>query len=559
MMAGLALAAVLSACAPAFEPELSENFSRQAQQTAQYFFKVAAGDNSLTSSSSLRLQPANNFEPNEVTITTTGYETTDPGTTSADFNLYIDPALVENNIPGLGLYPAVDAAENGSAPITADTAVPLKYIATYSSRNTVVLKIPFTEVNSIKNKKVVLVLDPGVVSFNGPNNHRLNMDGNTDYGQADDIFIKYYSVVGNSGVNPAIPIPTNEPTGYYAHPPQYVGQGTGEGTALTLYRPSLTYPATASESVTLVGGTKIVVEGLLDLTPVNSSSPYHPGSGAGSAGGPKKDNFDKEIISKGFKFQKFNYDTKEWVDVGFTVSDIDTTNYTNGAFVVTFTEASKAYDMFRYSIDPYQIVEKNAVLGYRHRLSYDNTIGFSTWDSGASEWKSGEWDYVGSLVNYSTSADQYYEFSSSDFAAPPALAGIQGRQYITVTINEPTGIGLEAGSLYFDTASLTAKNVTVVRTYAGTSGDDRAAVLPLKDASLVSIGRNEFRIYLPADLKLVTNDTLDVYINGVKVNYKVTTPAPKTFTGVVLADPTQPADYDAPENGAIVLTTITVP
>jgi hypothetical protein len=544
-MAGLALAAVLAACAPAFEPELSEDFSRRAEQTAQYFFRVQASGTNLT------LQPDNNYVPQTITITTTAYETTSPGTTSTDFNLYIDPALTEKNIPGLGLYPVIGGAEDGSTPITHNTAVPLKYIATYATRNTVVLRIPFNERTSITTKKVALVLDPAVVSFNGAGNHRLNMDGNTEYGQADDIFIKYYSVLGNTVVTPNITAPTDEPAGYYALPPQYIGTVAGTtGSPLELTAPSITGPTTATEAVWVAGGNKLVIEGLSDFTPSTGDPTFHPGSG-GSAAGPKNGNFDKEIISKGYKFQKFDYEKKEWVDVSFTVGDIDTTNnYTDGAFVVTFAESSKAYDMFRYSVNPYEIVEKNAVLGYRHRLSYDSSLGFSTWDG--FDWIGGEWDQnhtdLSVMVNYSATADQYYEFTAGDFSALD-LAGIQGRQFITVTISESSIPSREPGSLYFDTGTLTAKNVTVVREYNGAATDDRAAALPLTDADLVSIGRNEFRIYLPADLKLETGDTLDVYINAVKVNYKTT--APKTFEGVILADP-------AASNGAIKLT-ITVP
>jgi hypothetical protein len=534
-MAGLAMAAVLSACAPAFEPELSEDFSRQAEQTARYFFKVSA------SGTSLRLQPDNNYAPGTVTITTTGYGIADDiALTGTDngFNLWIDPSLPENNIPGLGLYPVSSGTEDGATPITANTAVPLRYIAVYTGRNTVDLRIPLTEKSSITNAKVALVLDPAVVSFNGRDNHRLNMDGNTEYGKPDDIFIKYYTVQGNTGVTPNIPDPDDEPAGYYTLPPY----DTTTGNDLLLGVPSLTTPpATATESATVVGGTKIIIDGLRDLTPANTSA-YHPGSSGGAAGGPKPGNFSKEIISNGYKFQRFNYGTKQWDTAEFTVSDIDTTTYTNGAFVVTFKEASNAYDIIRYSIDPYQIVEANPVLGYKHRLSYDSSLGFSAWNS--TEWVSGEWYYVGSMVNHSDPADQYEEFTSADFTID--VEGIQGREYITVTIDESTISSREVGSLYFDTASLTANNVTVVRSYTGTTNDGREAVLPLENANLVSIGRNEFRIYLPSDLKLEANDVLTVYINAVKVNYKITGTPVKSFTGVILADPSA-------KNGAIEL------
>jgi hypothetical protein len=529
-MAGIALALVLSACPPAFEPELNNSPSWQRASTERYYFTVAASGNTLT------LQPDNNYTAQEITITTTAVEV-DPSipANAAEFNLYIDPKVKTNNIPGVGLYPVTNGTENAATPIGINKDSPLTYTAVYSGRNKVLLTFPFNE--AIKKTKVALVVDPAEASFNGSANHRLNMDENTEYGTPDDIFIQYYDVTGNPGVTPPIDAPPEgEPTGYYQLPPYT----TVTASFIDLSLPTVDVNAPPlTERLTEVNGNKIVIYGLLDTTPGNASA-HHPGTAAGTADGPKADNFDKGIISSAYKFQRFDYAAKKWVDEPFTVSDIDTTNYTNGAFEVTFTRKAAAYDLYRYAVDPYKIVEKNPVLGYYHRVSYDSSLGFSRWDNTASEWKRGEWAYLNSMPNYNDAnvADQYYhQFSAADFAAVGA-EGIQGRYFLIVEIEESNITDVVSGSLYFDRNTINAKNIQVVREY-GETGDDRKALWPIKDADFEVIDKGKFRIYAPADYVQTQGDVFSIYINNVKVHYKTQPGGPgtsvKSFDDVVLA------------------------
>jgi hypothetical protein len=249
--------------------------------------------------------------------------------------------------------------------------------------------------------------------------------------------------------------------------------------------------------VDVVGGTRGVLAGFVDTTPTDlaANNPTNLGNLYTSAGDGKYTNFDQAVIKSAYTFQKWDYTEKIWkdIDVEFSAPQRNSTTYPAGGYVdLTFPQSEK-YDIIRYNVDPYKIVEKTAVLGYKHRANNDA----SSFDPTTS------WTYLGTVIDTTVADDQFYQFTANNIDSL-VFSGVPGAYYLTVRISDSSISGsivnYVANSLIIDKDSLLpSKNkdgIRVLYTPAGVTADRER--IPLEDSQIQVIGRNEFRINLPS-------------------------------------------------------------
>jgi hypothetical protein len=467
-LGALLTAVVIAACAPAFEPGLETNYTRQKENTALRYFQI-----SLATTPVLTVQPSSGTIDTQTIVIDTNafFLATGASDTLEGFNLVIDETT--KKIPGLEVYTV--EGTSGSAMVRHQTA--LAYTAVPTDRDTVELRLPFTR-NVVSTDTVVLVVDPATVRFNGEG--KLNTDGDTEPGESEeDIYIEYLAVTDNPAIITSGGTPLTAVTGMFYMPP--VGNALTPPTA-----PSTTGIATATERLSVVGGTKLQIGTFAD--------------NAGSNG-----NFDGAALTRAYKFQRFDHAAKNWVDVTPT-GDLNTTT---GVLTLTFPAAS-LYDFYRYQVDLYQIVEKDAVQNYKHRVSYDQKKGYASGTGVA-----GAWTILGFTTDDSTTP---VLLPSGTYIAVPG--GIAGQYYLDVTVPNISGGNYDADLI---ASTLTPANIQVVYYELGPSDPSTNSYgeVALTDASFEKLGPREFRIKMPSSFapSSVSTARASIWIHDVQISY----------------------------------------
>jgi hypothetical protein len=501
-LGALLTAVVIAACAPAFEPELGTNYTRQTENTKERYFTIVATDNFSSDTppgpSSLTVQPTTGtIEYQRIRITTTATILRDGSNTDANaFNLYIDPNLVENNIPGIGVYP-VSGVSVATDPVTHGAALP--YTAVPTGKNTVELFLPLKEDTlglavpggTTKSNQIVLIADPDTVRFNGDG--RLNSDEDIVLGEGasngnEDVYLEYFTVSNN--VSASITLSNPLTSNGKVHEPPVGNELTTPAT--------FTYPA-AGGGIGATGGTKLNLDTFSDTV-------------------GKSNNFGEAIalIKAAYKFERFNHTSESWEPYE-PVSALWDSGGT-GYIELTFP-AARLYDFFRYQVNPYQIVEKSALLGYIHRAGYDQNAGFGADVSGT--FTPGAWAYVsvgGNNVITNDAAPNDLPFPLPAIAATDiSLGGVPGGYYIDVALASIGGVTDQD----LDAGSLTAGNFQVVYLENGTDTGPYG-IVDLTNAVFEKLGAQKFRIKLPASFLRVDNinATIHLRIHNVTTSYK---------------------------------------
>jgi hypothetical protein len=503
-LGALLTAIFLAACAPAFEPELGTDYTRQQEETEKRYFTIAITSPAPSALPpnlrELKVQPASGAITDQVIrIDTTAYvfgSTTGNG----NFNLVIGE---DGTIPGIGVYTVSEASSSEGTWGHGTTS--LGYTAVYIDKNTVELHLPFPggPDNTVKKDRVIFIADADAVRFNGEG--RLNMDRDTVTGEGnskgfEDNYFEYFHVLDNTLVTPSLTVTP-------------VGDGNREiwPSANTLSVPN----SPDSTDTTLayiweVGGTKLVL-----------------GTFSDTAG--EEDNFSETALTNAFRFQKFDHAGKTWVTASHTGSlDKDT-----GKLTLTFSTGSALYDVYRYQVRLYDIAEQNPVYGYIHRASYisydatkDPNAGFTNANGTAGAWTVLPSNAVVNRPNKDAARIEFVPVTSTTgFSATPGGDTSSG-YYIDVEI--PNTSGSTNQDAVVDPATITATNIKAF--YNPTSSSFAYGQLyeeiALTDASFEKRTTNSraFRINLPATFKPSndSNGRVQVRIHGVEMSYTVT-------------------------------------
>jgi hypothetical protein len=498
-LGALLTAVFIAACAPVFEPGLETNYTRQKERTDVRYFTVSAAG-------TLTVQPEGALNTLQtITITTYAHSKAD-GSYSAGYNLVINE---NNQIDGVGVYPV-----SSGTPNVAHGTTSLPYTAVYSGsgRDTVQLLLPLS--GSSVTKKVVLVVDPALAKFNGDG--KLNMDGDTTLGEPDeDVFYRYFDVTDYTGYTSTLNITLTAVTGDNLLPPVSAFTTSVSPTLRPITAPAynditkIAVPGTGTDGINLEGGTKLEIDGFLAT---NSST----------AG--KTNLIEALEMVKAFKFQRFDHDSKNWVDYNVSNASWDTGGST-AKLVVTFSEGAKLYGFYRYQVDPYQIAEKEKVNGFIHRRGYDQSFGYGF---GINK---GAWGYLSIVTNRQTNP---YILPNTGFSVAPF--GTSGGYYIDVT--GPSVLSGTNTNVDLVGSTLTAKNIKMYYSSDGTLGTTKPyGEVDLSNAVFQKLAPNKFRIVLPASFvplsAIGTNPRFQIRLHDVQVNYSTgSSPNEVTYSNV---------------------------
>jgi hypothetical protein len=481
--AGLVVAGLLAACAPAFEPDLDVSYNLQKERSAVGKNIITVKSDSV-SNTPLDIQPASGGYPQRIVLEVEGTEAT------LDDKINFD---IENNkIPGLSIHSLTDAATD-YAPFTESAA--LDYNAYPIAKNQVELVMPFNEAFLTTNHSTLLLvkLDPSQVTFNGKN-VKLNQDGDSEPGEAEeDAGYFYYTNVQ---------APANYTGVAFAAPTKGVLRGDA---TITGYD-SLTPKVSASGGVTLEIG------------------PFAVASKGGyvSYSATPRAVFDASTLINAYKFQKYAPSTDTWNDLSPTPA-FDTNT---GTLSITFSSSAPGVqDLVRYLIDPYRIAANIKVGAAEIRADYNQYLYKDK--EGKISLPSDDWTYLDPFDKDSPNpATPYLKIvTATTLGSPPSLQveGSRGNYYLDLTVDYPvlanTGI-TSAENQKLNIASLTAEgNIKVFQRKgkSGNSGGDLVKEIEIDPSKITLKSANEFRLYLPEDYTKRTDEDSGIQVGNLEI------------------------------------------
>jgi hypothetical protein len=479
LIAGLLVAGLLAACAPAFEPDLNVRYNLQEERSSTSYGITVTSN--TAPGATLRVQPASGGYPQRIILQVADTKTTD----SINFDIGAG-----NQIPGLSIH-LLTAATQYSLYNEVDPA--LNYSAYSIAENQVELVMPFNDsiLTSTATKYLIVKLDPTKVTFNGGKG-RLNRDGDSRPGEAEeDALYFYYTNV-------------TEPVGY-------TGTGYTAPTAtqgIRYYTNTIALPTTVSFPV--FGG------------PTLSADTF---AIDGSLSGTPNAEFRAEDLVKAFRFEKFSPVTGVWQPLIPTGQNF---NSTTGGLTITFgADAPQARDIVRYVIDPYLIVSSKKAGGDNRgttiRASYDQSI-YAAKDGKISK---NAWQYLGPFDN--SPAIPYLTIDTATLltTAPlKSVSGSRGNYFIDLKVN----INSPGGTVHNEVLNIdTLRNRGNIRIFqksgeASGHGGDVMAEVSIDPTKITLLSPTEFRIYLPANYAPLTTPNkgnLEIRIINVTLGFNL--------------------------------------
>jgi hypothetical protein len=488
LTAGLLVAGLLAACAPAFEPDLDVSYNLQGERSStDYGITVSSN---TANNATLQVQPASGGYPQRIIleVADSNSKTTD----SVNFDIGAG-----NQIAGLSIHLLTSASDQYTLYNEVDP--PLNYNAYPVTENQVELVMPFndpilgsTTTNPTNNptKYLIVKLDPTKVTFNGGKG-RLNRDGDSRPGEAEeDAHYFYFTNI-------------TAPAGYtgstaYAAPHQ----------GIQYYTNTITPPASVSFPV--FGGSTLSV----DTFAID-----------GSLSGTPNAEFRAEDLVKAFRFEKFSPVTGVWQPLIPTGQSF---NSTTGGLTITFgADAPQPRDIVRYVIDPYLIVSSKKAGGDNRgttiRASYDQSI-YAAANGSISK---SDWEYLGPFDN--SPAIPYLTINGATLlTASPGInaSGSRGNYFIDLKVN----INSPGGTVHNEVLNIdTLRNRGNIRIFqksgkASGYGGDVMAEVSIDPTKITLLSPTDFRIYLPANYApLTTPDkgNLEIRIINVTLGFNL--------------------------------------
>jgi hypothetical protein len=459
LTAGLLVAGLLAACAPAFEPDLDVSYNLRGE-TSSTDYGITVSSNTANNAT-LQVQPASGGYPQRIILQVADTKTSN----SINFDIGAG-----DQIPGLSIHLLLKAATQYTLYNEVDPA--LNYSAYPIAKNQVELVMPFNDsiLTSTATKHLIVKLDPTKVTFNGGKG-RLNRDGDSRAGEAEEDAQYFYY----TNVTP--------PVGYGGLP--YTTFGPNDG--IEYYTGTIIGYNLNGTFLTYGGPTLAVRDFGIDSS--LSGTPFAE--------------FRAEDLVKAFRFEKFSPATGVWqplIPIGqnFTAGvGTSTLNISFGA------DAPQSREIVRYMIDPYLIVSSKKAGGDDRgtiiRASYDQ-FKYAAKNGSISE---NDWEeYLGPFDNPSPNELPYLTINGATLltAAPSiGVSGARGNYFIDLTVDtHPPSGAVDDPKLDIDTLQ-NRGNIRIFQKSGAAYNGKVMAEVSIDSTKITLLSGTRFRIYLPAN------------------------------------------------------------